>query len=139
MLQIILGLIPIKGKLLVGGIILIAGTILIGIYRSQANTIKDLKKDNQILQLEITYKETFYEDELFRTRTNIQNLTDSIKQFKTDKEAAEKKIVAGERKLVAQNTTRQQNITTDLNKNDSPENQMKIITDMLKGFSDETL
>ena len=137
MFSTIWNLIPVKIKVISGiGLVLIVLGI-VGVFSWQSNKIDSLNKDLIICEEGRKRDKIFYDSELDKAYTVINTQNESIKQFKVDEKDYQVRIKKKDEELLAKDSTKQQNIAVELHKDSSSDNQLRMIREILKEFSDE--
>ena len=136
MFSAVWNLIPIgiKIKLGIALFILIGSTI--GYFMYLSNELDNAQTTITTLKSDIAYRDAIYTSELEKARKTISEQNDEITNFRLDKESYEKKIIEKEKELLESKIKGQMAIDEELKKDNSCENQLRIMTNILEGFSE---
>ena len=137
MLNTIWNLLPMNIKSGIG-IGLILFIILIGstLYY-QTIRIDELKTSLLICKIEKDKQMMFFEEERIKAKTVIDNQNDKIKEYEINKDAYINAINKKEKVLIEERLLKQQQIDKELQLDSSADNQLRILTKLMKDFSNE--
>lgn len=135
MFSTIWNLIPTNIKVYLGigltSLILVVG----GIYSYQAYQINSLESKLNVCSVKLEYSRLIYDGEMAKAKKTIEDQNASISQFKLDSVNYENAIKQKNNDLLEANIIKQEEIKVELIKDSSSDNQLKIISNMLKEFS----
>lgn len=134
MLKTIYNLIPTNIKI---GIVIVILSIL-GIFSYQVYKIKSLNEELISCKVENKYKQAIYNSELDKAKVTIAIHNKAISEFKIDKDNYEKTINEKEKELSVTRLEQQEIIDKELEIDNSCENQLKLITNILEKFNNES-
>ena len=137
MLSTIWGLLPIKAKLGVGVGLLIVILGIGGIISYQANKIDSLKTELTTCQVKRKSERFIFEEERVKTKTVIDNQNSKISEYEVDTIAATARVNEKEKALIEERVIQQQQVDKELSADSSPNNQLRVVTKIMKDFSDE--
>ena len=138
MLSTIWGLLPIKAKLGVGIGLLIVILGIGGIISYQANKIDLLKTELTTCQVERKSERLIFEEERVKAKTAIDEQNAKISEYEIDATTVIAKVNKKEKALIEERVVQQQQIDKELSTDSSPNNQLRVITKIMKDFSNET-
>ena len=138
MLSTIWGLLPIKTKLGVGVGLLIVILGIGGVISYQANKIDSLKTELTTCQVERKSERLIFEEERVKAKTVIDNQNSKISEYEVDTVAVTARVNEKEKALIEERAIQQQQVDKELSADSSPNNQLRVVTKIMKDFSDET-
>lgn len=109
------------------GLLVVILTIF-GVFKHQSNKIESLEQE--LIENRLTY-----EVELNKAHETIDMQNKAINEFKLDRDYYEKTIVEKDKELLATKLITENNIKEELNKDSSTDNQLRIINNILREFS----
>lgn len=133
MVSVIWDLLPIPVKVGLGILIVF---MILGV-RQMANRVENLKKDLTTSEVARTFEKSLYDAERDKSKQVIDTQNKAIENFNLSKEVYKKNIYLKSLEVQEDNLTQQEVVTKDLSKDSSSDNQIKIITNILKGFANE--
>lgn len=122
-------------KIKVGIVLLILVIIISSIIYYQDKTIKALKNELATNEINYKWKVAHYENEMSNAKDIINKLNNSIAEFILDKDNYELEINEKEKEILVTKIKKQEDIKKELERDNSIENQLKIITVILEDFS----
>lgn len=140
MLNTILNLISIKLSSFTVSLRLVLSTvfiILIGIIAYQSNKLSNLNEQLVVVEYRLSSIQAIYTDEITKAKDIINKQNTSIKQISIDKEYYESKVKQKEKELRQYSDNKKNTIIKNLEQDSSTENQLNMITQILKDFSNE--
>ena len=137
MLSTIWGLLPIKAKLGVGVGLLIVILGIGGVISYQANKIDSLKTELTICQVERKSERFIFEEERVKAKTVIDNQNFKISEYEVDTVTVTARVNEKEKALIEERAIQQQQVDKELSADSSPNNQLRVVTKIMKDFSDE--
>ena len=137
MLSTIWGLLPIKTKLGVGVGLLIVILGIGGVISYQANKIDSLKTELTTCQVERKSERLIFEEERVKAKTVIDNQNSKISEYEVDTVAVTARVNEKEKALIEERAIQQQQVDKELSADSSPNNQLRVVTKIMKDFSDE--
>lgn len=137
MLSTIWGLLPIKAKLGVGVGLLIVILGIGGVILYQANKIDSLKTELTTCQVERKSERLIFEEERVKAKTVIDNQNSKISEYEVDTVAVTARVNKKEKALIEERVIQQQQVDKELSADSSPNNQLRVVTKIMKDFSDE--
>ena len=137
MLSTIWGLLPIKAKLGVGVGLLIVILGIGGVISYQANKIDSLKTELTTCQVERKNERLVFEEERVKAKTVIDNQNSKISEYEVDTVAVTARVNEKEKALIEERVIQQQQVDKELSADSSPNNQLRVVTKIMKDFSDE--
>lgn len=137
MLSTIWGLLPIKAKLGVGVGLLIVILGIGGVISYQANKIDSLKTELTTCQVERKSERLIFEEERVKAKTVIDNQNSKISEYEVDTVAVTARVNEKEKALIEERVIQQQQVDKELSADSSPNNQLRVVTKIMKDFSDE--
>ena len=137
MLSTIWGLLPIKTKLGVGVGLLIVILGIGGVVLYQANKIDSLKTELTTCQVERKSERLIFEEERVKAKTVIDNQNSKISEYEVDTVAVTARVNEKEKALIEERAIQQQQVDKELSADSSPNNQLRVVTKIMKDFSDE--
>ena len=137
MLSTIWGLLPIKAKLGVGVSLLIVILGIGGVISYQANKIDSLKMELTTCQVERKSERLIFEEERVKAKTAIDNQNSKISEYEVDTVAVTARVNKKEKTLIEERVVQQQQVDKELSADSSPNNQLRVVTKIMKDFSDE--
>ena len=137
MLSTIWGLLPTKAKLGVGVGLLIVILGIGGVISYQANKIDSLKTELTTCQVERKSERLIFEEERVKAKTVIDNQNSKISEYEVDTVAVTARVNEKEKALIEERVIQQQQVDKELSADSSPNNQLRVVTKIMKDFSDE--
>lgn len=140
MLNTILNLISIKLSSFTVSLRLVLSTvfiILIGIIAYQSNKLSNLNEQLAVVEYRLSSMQAVYTDEITKAKDIINKQNTSIKQISIDKEYYESKVKQKEKELRQYSDNKKNTIIKNLEQDSSTENQLNMVTQILKDFSNE--
>ena len=137
MLSTIWGLLSIKAKLGVGVGLLIMILGIGGVISYQANKIDSLKTELTTCQVERKSERLIFEEERVKAKTVIDNQNSKISEYEVDTVAVTARVNEKEKALIEERVIQQQQVDKELSADSSPNNQLRVVTKIMKDFSDE--
>ena len=137
MLSTVWGLLPIKAKLGVGVGLLIVILGIGGVISYQANKIDSLKTELTTCQVERKSERLIFEEERVKAKTVIDNQNSKISEYEVDTVAVTARVNEKEKALIEERVIQQQQVDKELSADSSPNNQLRVVTKIMKDFSDE--
>ena len=137
MLSTIWGLLSIKAKLGVGVGLLIVILGIGGVISYQANKIDSLKTELTTCQVERKSERLIFEEERVKAKTVIDNQNSKISEYEVDTVAVTARVNEKEKALIEERVIQQQQVDKELSADSSPNNQLRVVTKIMKDFSDE--
>ena len=131
------GLLSIKAKLSIGVGLLIVILGIGGVISYQANKIDSLKTELTTCQVERKSERLIFEEERVKAKTVIDNQNSKISEYEVDTVAATARVNEKEKALIEERVIQQQQVNKELNADSSPNNQLRVVTKIMKDFSDE--
>ena len=131
------GLLSIKAKLSIGVGLLIVILGIGGVISYQANKIDSLKMELTTCQVERKNERLIFEEERVKAKTVIDNQNSKISEYEVDTVAATARVNEKEKALIEERVIQQQQVNKELNADSSPNNQLRVVTKIMKDFSDE--
>ena len=131
------GLLPIKAKLGVGVGLLIVILGIGGVISYQANKIDSLKTELTTCQVERKSERLIFEEERVKAKTVIDNQNSKISEYEVDTVAVTARVNEKEKALIEERVIQQQQVDKELSADSSPNNQLRVVTKIMKDFSDE--
>ena len=137
MFSTIWDLLPVKIKLGIGIGLLIVILGIGGIISYQANKIDLLKTELTTCQVERKSERFIFEEERVKAKTVIDNQNSKISEYEVDTVAVTARVNEKEKALIEERVIQQQQIDKELSTDSSPNNQLRVVTKIMKDFSDE--
>lgn len=137
MLSTIWDLLPIKTKLGVGVGLLIVILGIGGVISYQANKIDSLKAELTTCQVERKSERLIFEEERVKAKTAIDNQNFKISEYEVDTVAVTARVNKKEKALIEERVIQQQQVDKELSTDSSADNQLRILTKIMKDFSNE--
>ena len=137
MLSTIWDLLSIKAKLGVGVGLLIVILGIGGVISYQANKIDSLKTELTTCQVERKSERFIFEEERVKAKTVIDNQNSKISEYEVDTVAVTARVNEKEKALIEERVIQQQQVDKELSADSSPNNQLRVVTKIMKDFSDE--
>ena len=131
------GLLPIKAKLGVGVGLLIVILGIGDVILYQANKIDSLKMELTTCQVERKSERLIFEEERVKAKTAIDNQNSKISEYEVDTVAVTARVNEKEKALIEERVIQQQQVDKELSADSSPNNQLRVVTKIMKDFSDE--
>ena len=138
MFSTIWDLLPVKIKLGIGIGLLIVVLGIGGIISYQANKIDLLKTELTTCQVERKSERLIFEEERVKAKTAIDEQNAKISEYEIDAATVIEKVNKKEKALIEERVVQQQQIDKELSTDSSPNNQLRVITKIMKDFSNET-
>ena len=138
MFSTIWDLLPVKIKLGIGIGLLIVILGIGGIISYQANKIDLLKMELTTCQVERKSERLIFEEERVKAKTAIDEQNAKISEYEIDTATVIAKVNKREKALIEERVVQQQQIDKELSTDSSPNNQLRVITKIMKDFSNET-
>ena len=138
MFSTIWDLLPVKIKLGIGIGLLIVILGIGGIISYQANKIDLLKTELTTCQVERKSERLIFEEERVKAKTVIDNQNSKISEYEVDTVAVTARVNEKEKALIEERVIQQQQVDKELSADSSPNNQLRVITKIMKDFSNET-
>lgn len=135
MITTIWNLLPTNVKWGMGIGILVLITLIGGIFSFQSNKIDSLETKLVTCQEGRANDKRIYDEEREKAKTTIENQNKEIAQFKLDEKTYKVTIKEKEDELTKLQIESQVNIATELAKDSSDTNQLKITNRLLREFS----
>lgn len=130
-------LLSLKTKLGIStGLVILCVTIGSTLYY-QACKIDSLKADLLTCQIERKNEKVIYNEECIKAKTVIDTQNDRISKYEINATAYSKAIHTKEKALIEARITQQQQLEKELNIDSSADNQLRILTKIMKDFSNE--
>ena len=137
MLSTVWDLLSIKAKLGVGVSLLIVILGIGGVISYQANKIDSLKTELTTCQVERKSERLIFEEERVKAKTVIDNQNSKISEYEVDTVAVTARVNKKEKALIEERVIQQQQVDKELSADSSPNNQLRVVTKIMKDFSDE--
>lgn len=137
MFNTIWGLLSIKAKLSIGVGLLIVILGIGGVISYQANKIDSLKMELTTCQVERKNERFIFEEERVKAKTVIDNQNFKISEYEVDTVTVTARVNEKEKALIEERVIQQQQVNKELSTDSSPNNQLRIVTKIMKDFSDE--
>lgn len=130
-------LLSLKTKLGIStGLVILCATIGSALYY-QACKIDSLKADLLACQIERKNEKAIYDEERLKAKTTIDTQNDRISKYEINATAYSKAVQVKEEALIEARITQQQQLDKELNTDSSADNQLRILTKIMKDFSNE--
>lgn len=130
-------LLSLKTKLGIStGLVILCVTIGSTLYY-QACKIDSLKADLLTCQIEQKNEKAIYNEERLKAKTVIDTQNDRISKYEINAITYSKAIHTKEKALIEARITQQQQLEKELNIDSSADNQLRILTKIMKDFSNE--
>ena len=130
-------LLSIKTKLSIGVGLLIVVLGIGGVISYQANKIDSLKMELTTCQVERRSERFIFEEERIKAKTVIDEQNSKISKYEVDVVAATTRVNKKEKALIEERVIQQQQVDKELSADSSPNNQLRVVTKIMKDFSDE--
>ena len=137
MLNTIWSLLSIKAKLGIGVGLLIIILGIGGVISYQANKIDSLKTELTTCQVERKNERLVFEEERVKAKTAIDEQNSKVSKYEVDTVAVTARVNKKEKALIEARITQQQQLDKGLNVDSSADNQLRILTKIMKDFSNE--
>ena len=137
MFSTIWDLLPVKIKLGIGIGLLIVILGIGGIISYQANKIDLLKTELTTCQVERKSERLIFEEERVKAKTVIDNQNFKVSEYEVDTVAVTARVNEKEKALIEERAIQQQQVDKELSADSSPNNQLRVVTKIMKDFSDE--
>ena len=137
MFNTIWGLLSIKAKLSIGVGLLIVILGIGGVISYQANKIDSLKTELTTCQVERKNERLVFEEERVKAKTAIDEQNSKVSKYEVDTVAVTARVNKKEKALIEARITQQQQLDKGLNVDSSADNQLRILTKIMKDFSNE--
>lgn len=130
-------LLSLKAKLGIStGLVILCVTIGSTLYY-QACKIDSLRADLLTCQIERKNEKAIYDEERLKAKTVIDTQNDRISKYEINATAYSKAVHTKEKALIEARITQQQQLDKELNIDSSADNQLRILTKIMKDFSNE--
>jgi len=103
----------------------------------QARTLHSVRNSLAQCNTARQYELEIFNSEREKAKAVIEEQNLSIQEFKLDEEAFQRRMFQREREITATQVVQQKEIAVELQKDASCENQLRIITETLRRFSNE--
>ena len=137
MFSTIWDLLPIKLKLVIGIGLLIVILGIGGVISYQANKIDLLKTELTTCQVERKNERLVFEEERVKTKTAIDEQNTKISEYEINIATVVAKVNKKEKALIEERVVQQQQVDKELSADSSPNSQLRVVTKIMKDFSDE--
>ena len=137
MFNTIWGLLSIKAKLSIGVGLLIVILGIGGVISYQANKIDSLKTELTACQVERRSERFIFEEERIKAKTAIDEQNSKVSEYEVDIVAATARVNKKEKALIEERVIQQQQVDKELSTDSSPNNQLRVVTKIMKDFSNE--
>lgn len=131
------GLLSIKTKLSIGVGLLIVILGIGGVISYQANKIDSLKTELTTCQVERKSERFIFEEERNKAKTVIDEQNSKVSEYEVDIVAATARVNKKEKALIEERVIQQQQVDKELSTDSSPNNQLRVVTKIMKDFSNE--
>ena len=138
MLNTIWSLLSIKAKLGIGVGLLIVILGIGGVISYQANKIDSLKTELTTCQVERKNERLVFEEERVKAKTAIDEQNSKVSKYEVDTVVVTTRVNKKEKALIEERVIQQQQIDKELSTDSSPNNQLRVVTRIMKDFSNET-
>ena len=138
MLNTICSLLSIKAKLGIGVGLLIIILGIGGVISYQANKIDSLKTELTTCQVERKNERLVFEEERVKAKTAIDEQNSKVSKYEVDTVAVTARVNKKEKALIEERVIQQQQVDKKLSADSSPNNQLRVVTKIMKDFSNET-
>ena len=138
MLNTIWSLLSIKAKLGISVGLFIVILSIGSVISYQTNKIDSLKMELTTCQVERRSERLVFEEERVKAKTVIDEQNSKISKYEVDVVAATTRVNKKEKALIEERAIQQQQIDKELSTDSSPNNQLRVITKIMKDFSNET-
>ena len=138
MLNTIWSLLSIKAKLGIGVGLLIIILGIGGVISYQANKIDSLKTELTTCQVERKNERLVFEEERVKAKTAIDEQNSKVSKYEVDTVAVTARVNKKEKALIEERVIQQQQVDKKLSADSSPNNQLRVVTKIMKDFSNET-
>ena len=130
-------LLSLKAKLGISTGLVILCVIIGSTLYYQACKIDSLRADLLICQIEWKNEKAIYDEERLKAKTVIDTQNDRISKYEINATAYSKAVHTKEKALIEARITQQQQLDKELNIDSSADNQLRILTKIMKDFSNE--
>ena len=130
-------LLSIKTKLSIGVGLLIVVLGIGGVISYQANKIDSLKTELTTCQVERKSERFIFEEERIKAKTAIDEQNSKVSEYEVDIVAATARVNKKEKALIEERVIQQQQVDKELSTDSSPNNQLRVVTKIMKDFSNE--
>lgn len=137
MLNTIWSLLSIKAKLGIGVGLLIVILGIGGVISYQANKIDSLKTELTTCQVERKNERLVFEEERVKAKTAIDEQNSKVSKYEVDTVAVTTRVNKKEKALIKERVIQQQQVDKELSTDSSPNNQLRVVTKIMKDFSNE--
>ena len=137
MLNTIWSLLSIKAKLGISVGLLIVILSIGSVISYQANKIDSLKTELTTCQVERRSERFVFEEERVKAKTVIDEQNSKISKYEVDVVAATTRVNKKEKALIEERVIQQQQVDKELSTDSSPNNQLRVVTKIMKDFSNE--
>lgn len=138
MLNTIWSLLSIKAKLGIGVGLLIVILGIGGVISYQANKIDSLKTELTTCQVERKNERLVFEEERVKAKTAIDEQNSKVSKYEVDTVAVTTRVNKKEKALIEERVIQQQQVDKELSTDSSSDNQLRVVTKIMKDFSNET-
>ena len=138
MLNTIWSLLSIKAKLGIGVGLLIVILGIGGVISYQANKIDSLKTELTTCQVERKNERLVLEEERVKAKTAIDEQSSKVSKYEVDTVAVTTRVNKKEKALIEERVIQQQQVDKELSTDSSSDNQLRVVTKIMKDFSNET-
>ena len=138
MLNTIWSLLSIKAKLGIGVGLLIVILGIGGVISYQANKIDSLKTELTTCQVERKNERLVFEEERVKAKTAIDEQNSKVSKYEVDTVAVTARVNEKEKALIEERVIQQQQVDKELSTDSSSDNQLRVVTKIMKDFSNET-
>lgn len=137
MLNTIWSLLSIKAKLGIGVGLLIVILGIGGVISYQANKIDSLKMELTTCQVERKNERLVFEEERVKAKIAIDEQNSKVSKYEVDTVAVTTRVNKKEKALIEERVIQQQQVDKELSTDSSPNNQLRVVTKIMKDFSNE--
>ena len=137
MLNTIWSLLSIKAKLGIGVGLLIIILGIGGVISYQANKIDSLKTELTTCQVERKNERLVFEEERVKAKTAIDEQNSKVSKYEVDTVAVTARVNKKEKALIEERVIQQQQVDKELSTDSSSDNQLRVVTKIMKNFSNE--
>ena len=138
MLNTIWSLLSIKAKLGIGVGLLIVILGIGGVISYQANKIDSLKTELTTCQVERKNERLVFEEERVKAKTAIDEQNSKVSKYEVDTVAVTTRVNKKEKALIEERVIQQQQVDKELSTDSSSDNQLRVVTTIMKYFYNET-
>jgi len=130
-------LLSIKTKLSIGVGLLIVILGIGGVISYQANKIDSLKTELTTCQVERKNERLVFEEERVKAKTAIDEQNSKVSKYEVDTVAVTARVNKKEKALIEERVIQQQQVDKELSTDSSSDNQLRVVTKIMKDFSNE--